>query len=76
MNVNGFKKVEPINKGISGDKKYCVETDNGERLLLRVADMAEYDHKKVEFERMQLTAAHGIPMPRPVDFGICDEDGI
>ena len=68
-----FAKIEPINKGWSSDKKYYIETKIGDKLLLRIADVSEYDRKKNEFEMMQKVNALGIPMSRPIDFGICDE---
>ncbi len=41
-----FVTKEPISKGWSSDKKYCVTNENGMRYLLRVSDIAEYDKKK------------------------------
>jgi len=63
--------MEPVTKGWSGDKKYYVEAAGGRRLLLRVADIAQYDQKKTEFEMMGEVAALGIPMSQPVGFGVC-----
>jgi len=40
-------------------------------LLLRVADISEYERKKTEFEMMKQVAALGVPMSQPLDFGIC-----
>ena len=68
-----FLKIEPLNKGWSNDKKYTIETTDGKRLLLRIADISEYDRKKTEFETMQKVAALGVPMPRQIDFGVCDD---
>ncbi|MCL2004441.1 MAG: phosphotransferase [Oscillospiraceae bacterium] len=67
--VHSFVKIEPIHKGWSGDQKYCIETAGGKRLLLRVADMAQYDRKKREYEMMKRVAELGVPMQQPVDFG-------
>lgn len=67
-----FIKIEPLNKGWSSDKKYYIEASDGRRLLLRIADIAEYDCKKTEFEMIQKISALGIPMSQPVDFGVCD----
>jgi aminoglycoside phosphotransferase (APT) family kinase protein len=67
-----FIKIEPVNKGWSSDKKYQIETSDGKRLLLRVADISHYDRKKAEFEKMKEVAALGVPMSQPLDFGICD----
>ncbi len=69
-----FTKIEPINKGMSGDKKYYIETVNGKHLLLRIADFSEYPQKKVEFEVMQNMITLGIPMSFPIDFGVCDDN--
>lgn len=67
-----FTKIEPVNKGWSSDKKYYIEAADGRRLLLRVADIFEYDRKKTEFEMMKQVPALGVSMSQPVDFGICD----
>lgn len=71
-NYETYIKIEPINKGWSGDKKYYVETKDGERLLLRVSDVSHYDEKKNEFEMMKRIAASGIKMSMPINFGICN----
>ena len=67
-----FKEIEPVNKGWSEDKKYYIETAAGGKLLLRVADISQYERKKTEFEMMKQVAALGVPMSQPLDFGICD----
>lgn len=72
-NYETFTKVELIHKGWSSDKKYYVETGNGEKLLLRVSDISNYDDKKHEFDIMKRITAAGINMSQPIDFGICDD---
>lgn len=67
-----FEKIDPITKGWSSDKKYYIETVTNEKLLLRIADISQYDHKKHEFEVMKRLADSGVPMSRPVDFRVCD----
>ncbi|MGN8768829.1 aminoglycoside phosphotransferase family protein [Paenibacillus barengoltzii] len=67
-----FKKIDLITKGWSSDQKYYIETVTNERWLLRIADIFQYDHKKHEFEMMKRLAESGIPMSRPVDFGVCN----
>lgn len=69
---NTFTKIEPIKKGWSSDKKYYIETSDCRKLLLRVADISEYDGKKMEFEMMKQVAALGVPMSQPLNFGTCD----
>ena len=68
-----FVAKEPINKGWSSDKKYCVTDKNGTRYLLRVSDIAEYDKKQSEFNMMKQVSALGVPMCQPIEFGVCDE---
>ena len=72
-NYENFIKIEPLTKGWSSDKKYVVQTADGKRLLLRIADISEHDRKKVEFEMMQKVEALGVPMQHPVDFGVCND---
>jgi aminoglycoside phosphotransferase (APT) family kinase protein len=68
-----FKTIELITKGWSGDKKYSIKTDTGERLLLRTAERSEYESKKREFEAMKRLAETGIPMSVPLEFGTSDD---
>lgn len=65
----------PILEGWSEDKKYCITNEEGERFLLRVTDIAQFDKKQAEFNNMQRVAALGIPMCVPIEFGTCD-DGV
>ncbi len=70
-----FVTKEPINKGWSSDKKYCVTDKNGTRYLLRVSDIAQHDTKQSEFNMMKQVASFGVPMCQPIEFGTC-EDGV
>lgn len=63
----------PIDKGWSGDRKYCVTTPDGSKYLLRISPMERLERKKREFERMVEAAALGIPMCLPLEFGVCEE---
>ncbi len=64
-----WTKIEPLNKGWSSDKKYYIETKDGEKLLLRVSDISEYDKKKAEYEAIKKLDNFDILMSRPLDFG-------
>ena len=68
-----FSTKELINKGWSNDKKYCVTDENGERYLLRISDIAQYDIKQSEFNMMKQVALMGVPMCKPIEFGACEE---
>lgn len=61
-----FITKEPINKGWSSDKKYCVTDENGIRYLLRVSDIAQHDTKQSEFNMMKRVASFGVPMCQPI----------
>lgn len=73
MSSYHFISKELIQKGWSGDKKYCAIDESGNKFLLRVSPIEEYERKKSEFELMQQVAALGIPMCEPLEFGTCDE---
>jgi aminoglycoside phosphotransferase (APT) family kinase protein len=68
-----FTRIEPINKGWSGDQKYCVTKAGGIKYLLRISPIEQYERKKSEFEMMQRVAFLGVPMCLPIEFGTCDE---
>ena len=60
-----------IDKGWSGDQKYCAVTADGAKYLLRIAPTERLERKRREFEKMREVAALGIPMCLPIEFGIC-----
>ncbi|MBR3767637.1 MAG: phosphotransferase [Clostridia bacterium] len=68
-----FITKEPINKGWSCDKKYCVTTADGTKYLLRVTPYDKSSNRENMFRMQQEVAKLGIPMCKPVDFGKCDE---
>jgi aminoglycoside phosphotransferase (APT) family kinase protein len=63
----------PIEKGWSGDRKYCAITGDGEKYLLRISPAERLERKHREFENMKRVARLGIPMCLPVEFGSCEE---
>ena len=64
----------PIDKGWSGDQKYCAVTTNGTKYLLRLSSIDRLERKRREYEKMSEVAELGIPMCMPVEFGTCEED--
>lgn len=68
-----FVSKEPINKGWSSDKKYCVTDEAGTKYLLRISAFSQEEKKRAEFDMMKQVAALGIPMCLPLEFGVCDE---
>lgn len=66
-------QIKEVDKGWSDDKKYLLDNGDGNRLLLRISDVENYEKKKKEFEAVKQAAALGIPMSQPLDFGLCDD---
>ena len=73
-NYESFVKAKPVDKGFSGEEKYYIEAAGGKQLLLRVANADAYEYKKNMFNMMRSAAALNIPMPIPVDFGMCNSN--
>ena len=44
-NYHTFTQIEQIHKGWSDDQKYYIENTYGEKLLLRISDISEFDRK-------------------------------
>ena len=65
----------PIDKGWSGDRKYCAVTADGRKYLLRVSSADRMERKRREFAQMGRVAELGISMCLPVEFGTC-ADGV
>lgn len=63
----------PIDKGWSGDQKYCATAVDGHKYLLRISSIDRLERKRREYERMSEAAQLGIPMCLPVEFGTCEE---
>ena len=63
----------PIEKGWSGDRKYCAVTEDGNKYLLRVSPPDRYDRRKQEFMRMKQLEKLGINMPKALELGTTEE---
>ena len=66
-----WQKVEFFAKGWSSDSKYYIETDDGRKLIIRLADISQYQRKVAEYEAIGLIHKLGIQMSRPIGFGTC-----
>ena len=73
MFVERYISTVPIEKGWSADRKFCVTDADGTKYLLRVSSPEKEDFKRLEFQMMEKVSALGIPMSRPVEFGVCEE---
>ena len=72
MLFDAIREKTPIEKGWSGDRKYRAVTADGQLYLLRIASADRLERRKNAFAQMRKCAVLGIPMARPVEFGICD----
>lgn len=72
MNFNQFDCVTEIEKGWSGDKKYCAVKD-GTKYLLRISPRSKYKNRKKIHKIMQKLSSENIPMCKPLKIGICKE---
>ena len=68
-----FMNVYPITKGMSGDRKFYLETEDGRRFFARVTECSNYERKLSEYELWLKVSDAGIPMSKPMDFGYCED---
>lgn len=76
--ITGSEKwtsITQIHKGWSRDRKYAVETVNGDKLLLRTSDYEFFEKKRREFDAMKQMWQLGIPMSEPLAFGEIEKGG-
>lgn len=71
--IDEWSSIEQVDKGWSSDKKYYIKTLDNRELLLRISDIAEYDKKKSEFEKIKALNCKNILMSEALDLGICNE---
>ena len=57
---------------MSGDRKYYIETIEGKRLLLRIAEAANYETKKKDYDFLCRMNEAGLPVPKALEFGMCE----
>jgi len=62
-------RLEPLVKGYSNDKKYCLYNVQGERFLVRVCEDEMLKNKVLNFEMMQLFWKERIPVSQPLLLG-------
>lgn len=70
--ATSFVTVNEITKGMSGDRKYYVETKDGQKLLLRITNVSDYETKKRDYDFLLCLNNAGLPVPKAVDFGRCE----
>ena len=73
MFYNSIVHRQPVDKGWSGDRKYCALTGDGSKYLLRISPVDRLERKRREYEIMCKVAQLDIPMCMPLEFGTCGE---
>lgn len=74
-NAPRFVSLTPVEKGWSGDRKYRAVLEDGTTVLYRVTPPESYARKREEFAYMRRAEALGVPMCRPLHFGV-NSDGV
>lgn len=72
MNFKKFDSITEINKGYSGDKKYCAVKD-GTAYLLRISSRKKYKNRKKIHKIMLRLAEKEISMCKPIKVGLCKD---
>ena len=70
---NRIVSREFVDKGWSGDQKYCVTTMDGSKYLLRITAPERAQRFHFGYLRMQEAAALSVPMCLPIEFGESEE---
>ena len=73
--IGKFVKIEPVEKGWSEDRKYCVTKADGSKYLLRITPIDRYEIRKALYEMLGRVSELGVPMGVPLGFGTCP-DGV
>lgn len=68
-----FVTKELIEKGWSGDQKYCVTDAAGKRYLLRISPPERRERVERTYEWMKKVSALGVSMCRPIECGVAEE---
>ena len=71
-----FVDKTPVEKGWSGDRKYCAEGPDGTLYFLRIAPPEKAARTRQAFEYQKRVAALGIPMCMPIEIGDQPDGGV
>ena len=71
-----WKDAESLNKGFSGEQKYIITSNDGNKFLLRVSKMETYEEKKKQYELLQKVEKLNINSSKPICFGKLNEEEV
>jgi len=63
----------PIEKGWSGDKKYCVTTQDGQKYLLRISAPERAVNREQLFAMHKKVQELHLPISESLEYGVCEE---
>lgn len=66
-----WRRIEPVLKGWSGDKKYYIEDNAGTKLLLRLSEASTLERKTAEFAVIRKFNRLNFPMSQALRMGTC-----
>lgn len=69
-------RMEQIHKGFSSDQKFRVDLANGEKCLLRVSPLSDWQRKQEEFAILKALESMGVKTSRPLEQGTADDEGL
>ncbi|MDZ5473828.1 aminoglycoside phosphotransferase family protein [Bacillus sp. 31A1R] len=72
--INQLKVNFKIDKGFSGEEKYCLSDQEGNQYLLRVCDIERLESAKNHFQLLQSVEALNIPMTRPIGLELIEKE--
>lgn len=73
-NFINLRVVKKINKGWSADSKFFIEDYEGNKLLLRISDISEYDNKLKEFEFIKKCNTLKFSISQAIEIGTCNNE--
>lgn len=71
-----FVAKTPIEKGWSGDKKFCAVSPDGSKYFLRTAPAEKAERARGAFEYQKRVIELGVPMCAPIEIGETPEGGV
>ena len=70
-NSDRFIELKLIERGFSGDKKYCATVKDGSKYLLRIMSASKKEAWQNLYATLEKITALNVPISKPVEFGTC-----
>lgn len=72
-NYETFVKIEPIDKGLSWAKKYCVTKADGTKYLLRIRSIERLEMWRNLFKMLERLVSLDVSLCKPIELGTCPD---